>query len=409
MIESFAELEDKAEETRSKIIKSLNLIDDPGWNLCVKNIVVILSASRSGSSLIFKALTTSNKVIAPAGEHEPWMFLSKNKYPFIKSDLASQLNNADILLKLLRNDLLVRQNKVEAKEIFSILKNRFAIRGEFFQQELLRDYENNYKYKNIDKTELNKIISSIIAKASEYETALSNIHSGSYFAVENPPYIKQPLARRFLRKELSRSTLLFKSPCDAYRNGMYEHLFPNAKIIYVHLTRGIVQTVNGLIDGWTKNPMDFISNHVGIEHHELKIIGYNQKPISNVFWCFDLFDDWWQYKEKTLVEVCVKQWLSAQAAIRNYHLNSSCRLAFEEFYSNKAGFIKKLEKITKIKIKRFDWNTMVMQTDKPSAYRWIKRQEVFSDLQKYLKKDLYEQAVDMQIRLGYSLDESTWY
>jgi hypothetical protein len=104
---------------------SLRLAEnEPGWNKEVRHVVAVLSASRSGSSLLFKALSSAREVVAPAGEHEPWLFLSGNKYPFTASDEISDLQNTERFLHLLRNDLLVREDEVDGGEFGDLLWNR---------------------------------------------------------------------------------------------------------------------------------------------------------------------------------------------------------------------------------------------------------------------------------------------
>lgn len=392
------------EAQRQAILKNLDLDrSDRDWNQSVKNVLVILSTSRSGSSLVYQALLSAPNVIAPAGEQEPWLFLSQNKYPYNDSDKLETIANKELLLDLMRNDLLVREPSVAKAELWTLLRNRLQLRGEgsltISQIETAVD---NIASKSIDAEQW-KTIQHLTSKIEKplVEKAVKN---GQFLAIENPPYIDQPLARRFKIDELQQATLVFKSPSDAYRPGFFEELFPNAKINYIHLTRGFAQTSNGLMDGWSKNPVDFISNNVG----DLNIDGYNFPEIPNKYWCFDLFEGWQAYRSRTLFAVCLQQWMSAQRCILRDHPNAP-RLQFEKFYTNREGFIETLEQLTGLNTSAFDWGELVMPTDRPTDFRWKKRSVLYNDILSHLTTEEYKELIQLQNALGYTMDSTTWH
>lgn len=374
----------RAQKLSQDIINDMHLIsDDENWNEEVSEVLVLLSASRSGSSLIFQALANAPGVIAPAGEHEPWLFLSENKHPFTNSDYISSLHNKHLLLKLLRNDLLVRDGEAKEDELACLIRNRLLLRQNIH---------------NVDTKHIEPLMDAL---------DVPPVISPFYWPIENPPYIDQPLARRASLDELREKTLLFKSPSDAYRPGLYESLFPNAKINYIHLTRGFAQTVNGLMDGWNSNEVDFISNAVGSSVGSLNIKEYSNTTITRNYWCFDLFPDWESYTCKSLFEVCSHQWLSAhQSILRNY--NPAIQIRFEDFYLNKEKFVKELRDATGINTTTYDWQRTVMSTEKPQQFRWKKRANIFQNLHKHLGKKEIDEVKNMQEKLGYSMEEATW-
>lgn len=398
-------LKQKALDASESVRQSLRLLDGAkDWNERVKSVVVILSASRSGSSLIFKVLSDSENIIAPAGEHEPWLFLSGNKFPFTQSDSLPVINDRDYLLKLLRNDLLIREASIRSEEFFDLAWNRLSVRGETDKKRLLEEAYTSYKNQTLRVEDLDRVF-----KQTKWNST-SNLYAekeNMYWPIENPPYIDQPLARRATDSELSSKTLLFKSPSDAYRPGFYESLFPNAKITYIHLTRGFAQTVNGLMDGWTKDEVGFISNPVGILK-QLSIEGYSGAGITKNYWCFDLFPDWQKFTDASLVEVCAQQWLQAHMNILA-SFPTSAQIKFESFYTDRDAFLQDLAHFTAARPHLLNWDQTVMSTDKPSQFRWRKREDIFTHLDQWLEKDTLEKIVEMQQKLGYSMKETTWH
>lgn len=380
-----------------------------GWNENVKNIIVVLCASRSGSSLIFNALSSTGKVISPAGEHEPWLSLSSNKYPFIESDAVLDLNNRSRLLMLLRNDLLIREDIVSTEEFLELLSNRLVIRRQERNKTYLSTVEMLKNIPTIDTQLWSRVIENLESMKVKLPATNAEHFLDPRFALplENPPFINQPLARIASDEEIEKLTLLFKSPSDAYRHGFYESLFPNARINYIHLSRGFVQTTNGLIDGWLDNRADFISNPVGVVE-ELGIEGYSNTNISKAYWCFDLFPGWENFRNASLVEVCATQWATAhENIIEKFPIGA--RLTFEQFYSNPKQFYKNLTDITGIDTAGYDWSKKIMSSDTPSQHRWLKREELFKNIERQLSRELFQRIIVLQTKLGYSMEPFTWY
>jgi len=379
------------------------------WNLKISNVIVVLSASRSGSSLIYNALADSGKVAAPAGEHEPWLLLSQNKFPFTQSDRISDgISQQDLLLSLLRNDLLIRDQHFELAAPISPLINRKYLRNQAINTYYYIPDQDGRNWPVLSRFEWDEI-NHITLKSPKKPLPISLDQFGNHeyaLPLENPPFISQPFARLASNEELRNLPLLFKSPSDSYRSGFYEQLFPNAAINYLHLTRGFAQTTNGLMDGWLSGDADFISNPVGLIK-ELSIAGYSNDPFSRVYWCFDLFPNWELLTESTIAEVCVEQWLSAHTSILN-HFKSPSRLSFEQFYERPENFYLKLSDITGIDTTGFDWRKPIMSTAPPAQQRWLKRSYLFLNLGKFLPAGLIKKIREMQKELNYSMDAETW-
>ncbi len=398
------------EEVNNEILSQLDLVEPvPSWEEKVTDVIVVLCASRSGSSLIFNALASTGEVAAPAGEHEPWLALTENKFPFTKSDaIEGDINERAMLLKLIRNDLLVREGQVTSLGVSPLLNNRYQIRRQVddphFKSALQRLTEVG-RLGEAGWMQLQSVLGNIASKP--FPTEVIQFRDSSFSApIENPPYIEQPLARLATDNELENKPLLFKSPSDTYRAGLYENLFPNARTTYIHQTRGFAQTVNGLMDGWQKNDIDFISNPVGVLE-PLRIQDYSITDMTRAYWCFDLFPGWETFTDRTLLEVCTQQWVEAHRhTLEKFKLTS--HLTFEQFYSDPDGFYAGLSEQTGIDTTGYDWSHSIMSTETPSQYRWKKRESIFRKLGSFLPGSTLKEVVELQVELGYTMEEETW-
>jgi len=409
--QSQEELRDAYRAANQDVLTDLYLeTPNEDWNNKISDVIVVLCASRSGSSLIFNALTSTGQVAAPGGEHEPWLTISENKFPFQNSDaLNGKITNKPLLLKLLRSDLLVRDRRLDTTDAIIPLRNRLVLRGQSDTDGFPELMAGITRRGDVLRPEWNQVMQDVgklaikpmPIKIKEFgDNALG-------LPLENPPLIDQPLAHIATGEELKNLPILFKSPSDAYRLGFYEELFPNATINYIHLTRGFIQTTNGLMDGWQKNDVDFISNPVGLVV-PLNIEDYSITDMTRAYWCFDLFEDWKSYSDKTLLEVCAQQWIAAHSSIvENFAPNS--QLKFENFYTNPREFYRQLSELTGIDTAGYDWTESVMSTEPPSHRRWLKRATLFRNIRKYLPSEVMQRASELQDHLGYTDDETTWH
>ena len=391
------------------VLADLYLGEQNGWNDRVKDVFVVLCASRSGSSLIFNALTSTGEVAAAGGEHEPWLTLSENKFPFLSSDeMDGVINKKDLLLRLIRNDLLVRDRRLDAKDVIDPVRNRLILRRQSDDEGFARLVTDILNRGSILNTEWGAVIEGIGKLAVKPMPVEAGQFGDSAYGMplENPPFIDQPLAHIATDDELHKLPLLFKSPSDAYRPGFYEDLFPKAQVHYIHLSRGFVQTTNGLMDGWQMNETDFISNPVGIVK-PLQIEDYSITDMSRIYWCFDLFRGWEDYTHSSLVEVATNQWLRAHRSIVE-NFEPVERLTFEDFYSNPQAFYARLSQLTDIDTSNYDWSKSIMSTETPSQQRWLKRASLFRNLKTHLSGTLIDEVVELQDHLGYNMEEETW-
>jgi Sulfotransferase family len=151
--------------------------------------------------------------------------------------------------------------------------------------------------------------------------------------VEEPPFVLtrgwQPASELDVRTK----PLVIKTPSNAYRLGFLRALFPNARIRMVHLTRNPAAAINGLYDGWL---------HKGFHAHRvpepLAIAGYaTQVPDDRWWWKFDLPPGWRDYTNASLPQVCAFQWRSCHRAILDDLAVGGfdyLRLRFEDFIAS---------------------------------------------------------------------------
>ena len=82
-----------------KDVKS-NLKPAPeGWNENVKQVCVILTSSRGGSSLLKEVLSRNDQIVSLPGEEEPYYIMTRNVFPFgSESDGIQKLKGKKTIL-----------------------------------------------------------------------------------------------------------------------------------------------------------------------------------------------------------------------------------------------------------------------------------------------------------------------
>ena len=94
--------------------------------LRVKNVAVILTSPRSGSSLLKSVLSSHPDIASLDGEMEPFLALTRNGFSFnADSDAFKTLENQEALLDNIFDDLTL---PAEGNTDYSLLKNRWKKR-----------------------------------------------------------------------------------------------------------------------------------------------------------------------------------------------------------------------------------------------------------------------------------------
>lgn len=392
---------DSFENIINKTKERLNIPISGSWNEKVKKVVVLLSASRSGSSLVKTVLSQNNNVAYSSGEEEPWLLLTKNSFPFIDSLLA-KTRNKQKLLDYFHHDFGINSDVIDKERFAQRWRNRLLL-----QFPKITDKELQKIPRLID----NIFVSSVYNKNSirQFLQKFSGVNLGYYdlfgskktyykedVIIEQPPYVIPAYTKPLLEKDYETKYFLFKSPQDSYRLGIWEALFPKAKIFYIHLTRGFAQTINSLMDGWSY-PAGFHAYDVSLRNKKLDIDGYHDSK----WWKFDLPPNWMEYTNSSLEEVCLNQWHQANDYILKFD-KDLLSVKFEDFISNPNQVLRNItDYIGMPPLKRVNL-PLIMITKRPKRYRWHKRKSLLLEISETKK------VKEMMGRLGYGMDPKEW-
>ncbi|MFA1538095.1 sulfotransferase family protein [Actinomadura monticuli] len=226
--------------------------------------------------------------------------------------------------------------------------------------------------------------------------------------VEEPPFILPRAWRTAAEADLAQKPLVVKTPSNAYRLPFLRALFPHARIRVLHLTRNPAAAVNGLYDGW-RYPA-FHSHHVD---DPLDIAGYSElHPDNRWWWKFDLPPGWETLTRRPLLEVCASQWRSAHRAILADLAEGTIdhlRIRFEDLV---AGGEPRMRTMTRlVRWLGIPWEEPLRTTARlgirpvsatapPRARRWRDRGAL-------VRAALDEETMALAEELGYS-DERDW-
>ena len=127
--------------------------------------------------------------------------------------------------------------------------------------------------------------------------------------LEEPPFVLVGPRRVPSIEELGRLPLILKAPSNAYRLPFLVALFPAARMRVLHLTRNPAAAINGLVDGWL-----YRGFHAHSLDAPLQIRGYvDVRPADARSWKFDLPPGWQAWTQRSLTQVAGFQWRSAHA------------------------------------------------------------------------------------------------
>lgn len=391
--------------------------------ILVKRVLVILGSPRSGSSLVKDVLAAHPQIASLDGEIEPFLALTGNGFGYNSdSDAIRMLSNKNALADNIFDDLTVPSEKFPP---LNQLKKRWEKRILLQFPSLFSDTAEHCRLIGAldealaevcacrihDEHELQaRILSKVFQKTpwriSYYDGKLK-ARAGNWFdesaKLEEPPFVAPRQYRRsFVADDAENKILLFKTPPDAYRIGMYEQLFPNADIKYIHLSRGYAQSVNGLMDGWL-SPVGFFSHDLKQAGLRLAIRGYSDRvEFGSKWWKFDLPPNWREFTAANLEDVCLNQWLSTHQTILASGVRA-LRISFEDFLVNPAVVTQKITR--HLDLQEMAARTalpVTMATEAPKLRRWRKRSELL------LAMGRRQEVRAMMETLEYKMDPETW-
>lgn len=402
------------------------------WRARVRRVAVILSSSRGGSSVVKEVLAAHPQVASLDGELEPFLVLTRNGFGANSdSDALRVLANQDALADNIFDALSVADARMAPPVQWKArwrhrLLLQFPLlfmddagmrRLDHALDEALAQFRAS-GYARTDESALQRMTLTEVFRAQPWRINYydgqgqagvndAGLGPGGFFdealKIEEPPFVlPRAYRRQFAASDADDKVLLFKSPADAYRVGIYEQLFPNADIKYIHLSRGYAQSVNGLMDGWL-SPVGFFAHDMARAGTVLRIAGYSDRtPFGARWWKFDLPPAWRELTAASLDDVCMHQWLAAHQAIFDSAL-PTLRLAFEQFTAQPAAAIATVTRYLGLADMAVPARVpVVMATEAPRAQRWRKRE------QPLLAPGRQARAGAMMERLGYTMDPASW-
>jgi hypothetical protein len=397
----------------------------------IKRLVIINSASRSGSSLLYALLGKLPQVYSLTGEAAPFYKLNSCLGAFdphesdrIPSELLDSVIDynglsMDFLSDLWLAEIKCETDQIDAADYVDSLMLRLVLQWtdvEFDAAVLKRcitqvfdRYINLHRHFDVEAfyldlleqlhgtwPQVNPFYYDIGTDKVALRFPFLDVPASppvSCFTIEEPPFILLAPRPRPTADDLSTKTLLLKSTVDCYRMNLIERLFPNADIKIIHLVRNPAATINGLFDGWLHR--GFFSHN--LEHRfggdnpgQLGIPGYSDRfPHGTHWWNFDLPSGWQDYIERDLVDVCAFQWHSANQEILG-HLASThrpvCVVHFENLLRSPDSRMSDFERILDFMslpsdcLRSLDLNNLpiVQSTLPPQLYRWKNRQDMIN-------------------------------
>lgn len=397
----------------------------------VKKVLVINSSSRSGSSLLFAMLRRLPGIYSLSGEASPFYKLN-NKASLEKQILSDKLSDQDLFEHIDFNGL--------SQDIFSDLgaanTNENLLTSEIDIGKYAMDITMRLplQWTDIDFNEaecinvVNRVFEQYRKTNALFEIThfylrllkrLRDLYPGinPYYydipaplirsnfpdvsiptgppntdvIIEEPPYILiEP--RNELSSEILNGTLLLKSTVDCYRMNLIEKLFHKAEISIIHLTRNPAATTNGIYDGWLHRGFFSANLKYFMGEKKLNIKGYSDiSDYGKYWWNFDLPENWQEYINRNLIDVCAFQWHSANTEILNYICRSGKRnitVRYEEIAASLESRIATFERIidftgleaASIPLLNLDILPVVQSTLPPQLYRWKKRKDIIEGL-----------------------------
>jgi hypothetical protein len=404
----------------------------------VRKAVVINSASRSGSSLLYAVLKKSSLLYSLAGEAVPFYKLngfssdislsdrvihsavrSSERKAGLSRDILSDLSSGsrpgnifidkrvldeyidDLALRFPLQWPRINFSYVIFRECASRAFRKYSAANAVFNKErfylelircLIRKYPliNPYYYD----------IRQEAVKAAFPGIPLPQGPPNDPVLIEEPPFILLSPRTKPAKTDLKDNTLFLKSTVDCYNMPFLRQLLPNADIKIIHLTRNPFGSVNGLYDGWLfrgffSRNLKRLCSSARAKVKELNIRGYSDKyEWGKWWWKYDLPEDWQDYAGKTLEEVCAFQWYSANKAIQDHIRGSgkinSLQVKYENIISGKGRRLTEVKKIFDfigldkkgVGELELDELPVIQATKDPKPYRWKARERLLTPLLK---------------------------
>jgi hypothetical protein len=400
------EIFDKIENRESYLWENNSLKD-------IKKILIIMSPPRSGSSFLFSVMKELNGIYSLSGESTPFYILNEftsdmNESDHIPASAAEEENpmfSRDIMSDLSIHNPIKEMTEIQMARYIDRLALRFSLQWpdtkfsykDFNEtcQKLLRcqEFSTRSFYLKLIKglrqyhEEINPYYYDICPDLVRREFPDLSVPIGpptQNHILEESPFITLEPSNNVTGEDLKNKTFLMKTTLNNYRMDFIEKIFKNADIKIIYLTRNPAATTNGLMDGW--NHRGYFSHNLEniLRGEKLNIKGYNEK----YWWNYDLPRGWFDYKDKSLAEVCLFQWISANNSILEYLSKGKdfLQIRYENLITYGDYEFKKildfigLEKRENLRLSDYP---IIQATERPGASRWKKREcEIIDTIKK---------------------------
>lgn len=359
-------------------------------------VLLIASASRGGSSLLFDILRHHEEICAPDGEHGKWYTLNGICYPEFESDHIpesySEFNRQKLLTDLLSDVGATRRGSSDPVYIADNVVLRLPLQfpdRELPYQEIHQDLSQGQP--------LDEVLTHYGIELHNYDAyADGDVPQPiSEPFVEERPFIVPHDHKRLLRPGDFEKTLLLKTSVDAYRlPWLREQVFPDTDLKIIHQTRNPASSINGLYDGWLLNR--------GFQTYD---IGVDKEDYHGSQWNYDLPPEW--ERGGRLIDTCLQQWTSAQKHILKTR-SDFVRVRAEDVFRDASGTAQKILDFagldhSELLAENTEDLNEVMATKEPQVYRWKNRESLIRSA----FDEAPEQFNNVVAQLEYG-DESEW-
>ena len=400
-------------------------LSDPTNGSCVddiREVLVIISASRSGSSLLYHLLSAHPDVLAPHGEEITLYKLAglgvidsvNDSHAIAEGIPLNPAQGTALAFDILRDAgcpysaaaadfpvaaylansvqrLLLQWPEIDfdCDELYRLakgaLERHLPTSRAFDAAQYWLDLLSNLILQGHPINPYFYDLSPELIKHRHPSIKIPEGPPSSKLCLEEPPFIV-PRPRFFPQPSAHlNKCLLLKSSSNCYRTGFMKKLYPKARFSFVYLTRNPAGAINGLMDGWLSN--GFYSQNLS-DLTTLKIDGYSSphKPWSQYWWNFDSPPGWIGYVDKPLENVCAFQWRSAnEHVIKNIEIG-----VIDRYFVIKYEDMLNQESLRRLLFKIFDFAQLdpepilnefkapayVMTVNPPAPKKWMKRRDI---------------------------------
>lgn len=348
------------------------------------SVLLIATAPRGGSSLLFDILRHHEATCSLDGEHDRWYTLHGICYPKFDSDVVPADFEAFDRERLL-SDLLAEVGATDRSGDRTHRVDNALVRLPLQFPDRDLPYE-RIREQLLEGASLDEILEGLGIPSLQYDEYAEGDANAPFETetFEDRPFVTSHDHKRGLTADDFERTLVLKASGEAYRlPWIREQLFPEADLKVVHLTRNPAASINGLYDGWRLN-RGFQTYDVG----DLDLEGYDGS-----LWCYDLPPGWKGEDEsekegageRELIDVCLLQWAQAHHHILESRdgFEDVLRVRFEDVLTDTRSTIEEIVEFadlgeSALLSENVEAPNKVMTTKEPRRARWRDRESLIT-------------------------------